>query len=104
MCIFSPTKSYGRSSPPIFKLLVFLSIFFPNCYVLKLLITYSLHYSFMVHIVHGLSEKINAHVLVYKNCLFKNIWYTGRDFTSLNCYAAHPVNPLHVHVGKMYIL
>lgn len=52
----------------------------------------------------SLSEKIDAHVLVFKNCLFKNIWYTGRDFTSLNCYAAHPVNPLHVHVGKMYIL
>lgn len=31
----------------------FFSIFFPNCYVLKLLITYSLHYSFMVHIVHN---------------------------------------------------
>lgn len=31
----------------------FFSIFFPNCYVLKLLVTYSLHYSFMVHIVHN---------------------------------------------------
>lgn len=51
----------------------------------------------------GLSEKINVYVFVYKNCLFKNIWYIGSDFILLNCYVVYFVNFLYVYVGKMYI-
>lgn len=38
----------------------------------------------------GFSEKVHMFLFKKELVCYKNIWYTGRGFTSLNFYVAYP--------------
>lgn len=38
----------------------------------------------------GFSEKVHMFLFKKELACYKNIWYTGRGFTSLNFYVAYP--------------